>query len=450
MTREKKLKWWSEVLELLKGEMDIEEYWFPIDKLGRKFDQRWEDSKVAQRRRFNGWRSNIGTHHTKEDAVVFALDRCMQAYKEGHIVYFFKFTLDDNPKDYYEVFIGPNGKEINVGIKYDEHIAQSTSINRVPFVCMKQEGTSKWGGRRFGRYGELKKCGEEYDPTTHKIDHDLGIFGLFMGDDGSYKHEFDMTLVGRLFFSDLQCMNRSYCGISRDSCVDKRNPAMHGCGSITFHVKDGLVKGVLAINKRYAKYDGAKSGGSHLSYRHEQVNVLPTAKEIRKAKKRHGNLDDESFDHALSEAPSFAEYRWNLMADRLQLYATRNGWKKGPSGNMGIHNIVVKENCTKEDYSDREISDTDSPEGNPYLFQWWKIMLHLQLMNSGGRHYDLTDEQKARLEKIGVSFHKEDVKAIDGILKGKGQEGIQATTNRTFGKGKAKNRGAERLRKSKS
>ena len=92
MTRGKKLKWWSEVLELLKGEMDIEEYWFPIDKLGRKFDQRWEDSKVAQRRRFNGWRSNIGTHHTKEDAVVFALDRCMQAYKEGHIVYFFKFT----------------------------------------------------------------------------------------------------------------------------------------------------------------------------------------------------------------------------------------------------------------------------------------------------------------------------------------------------------------------
>mmetsp|Transcript_28824 Transcript_28824/g.43553 ORF Transcript_28824/g.43553 Transcript_28824/m.43553 type:complete len:557 (+) Transcript_28824:42-1712(+) len=444
MTQEKKLKWWSEVLELLKGEIDIEEYWFPIDTLGRKFEQRWKESKAAQRRKFTGWRKNVGTHHTKDDAVIFALDQCMQAYKEGHVVYFFKFTVQDDPTDY-EVFIA-NGREFKVGVKGDEHIAQSTSDNRVPFVCMKQGGNSKWGGRRFGRYGELKKCGEEYDPTTHKIDHDLGIFGLFLGDDGAYKHEFDMTLVGRLFFLDFQCMNRSYCGISRDSCVDQRKPALHGCGSITFHVKDGLVKGVLATNKRYAKYDGAKSGGSHLPYRHDPVNVLPTAKEIRKAKKRHGNLDDESFDHALSEAPSFAEYRWNLMADRLQLYAMRNGWKKGPRGNMGIHNIVKKENCNEEDYSDREISDLS--KGEPYLYQWWKIMLHLLLMNTGGRHYDLTDEQKARLEKIGVSFHHEDIKAIDDILKGKGQQKIKAQLGKKLGKGRAKNKAAHGLRKS--
>ena len=61
-------------------------------------------------------------------------------------------------------------------------------------------------------------------------------------------------------------MNRSYCGTSQYSCVDKNDPSLHGCGSITFHVKEGLINEDLAINERYTLYDGVKRGGPHLPY----------------------------------------------------------------------------------------------------------------------------------------------------------------------------------------
>ena len=343
--------------------------------------------------------------------------------------------MEENPKNYV-VFTDANGKKVNVGMMGDEHTAQSKLNNRDPFVCMKQDG--KWGGRRFC-YGELKKVGEEFDPNTHEMDHDLHIFRVFLGDDGAYKHEFDMTLVGRLFFSDFQCMNRSYCGISRDSCVDAANPSMYGCGSIMFHAKKGLVNGDLAISTRYAKYDRAKSGGSLLPYHHELVKVLPTARQIRKMLRMNEHLDPSDFED-LPDCPTYVEYRWNIMADRLMLYALRNGWKRGPNGNKGICNIVEKENCIGEDYS-----DSDTEVRCPYLWQWWKIMLGLLKPARSSESYHLTEEQKERLEKIGVSFHLEDVEAIDEILQRKGQEGVQVMVKRTSGQTKGRNSTGARL-----
>ena len=45
-----------------------------------------------------------------------------------------------------------------------------------------------------------------------------------------------------------------------------------------------------------------------------------------------------AFEDALLEAPSYGEYRWNLMADRLHLYAERNEWKKRSNGNKAQGN----------------------------------------------------------------------------------------------------------------
>lgn len=338
--------------------------------------------------------------------------------------------MEDKPKDFI-TFVGEKGRQVKVGIQRDEHTDQSKSNNRDPFVCVKQNG-SKWGGRRFC-YNELMKVGEEFDPSTHKMNHDLGIFAVTLGDDGAFKHEFEMTLVGRLFFSDFQCMNRSYVAISRDSCINLDNdPGWHGCGSITFHAKNGLLNGDLAINTRYMKYDGAKSGCTPLPYRHDLVNVLPTTAQIRRLRRESGHLDADAFEDVVVGFESYGLHRWNIMADRLQVFAERNGWKKDPSnGNKGIHNIVETERCIDEDYTDREISDGNS------LIMWWKRMLGLVKWGQN-YYYVLTEEQKARLEKIGMSFHAEDIKAVEDILRKKAGEGIQRIKSNANSMGSSK------------
>lgn len=62
--------------------------------------------------------------------------------------------------------------------------------------------------------------------------------------------------------------------------------------------------------------------------------------------KRNKDLGGDAFEDALLEAPSYGEYRWNLMADRLHLYAERNEWKKRSNGNKAQGNSLYC--CARE------------------------------------------------------------------------------------------------------
>ena len=87
LTDEKKLSWWGEFIDLLKGEVDCENKLMrsSTDEIEQYFKTKWENSKGCQE-------GELGKHHSKESAIIFALDKCFEADKKKEIIYFFKFT----------------------------------------------------------------------------------------------------------------------------------------------------------------------------------------------------------------------------------------------------------------------------------------------------------------------------------------------------------------------
>ena len=84
---DEKLAWWEKFMELVKGEIALENDLLHIvlDEMEEYYKKEWNNSKKHQK-------SRLGLHHEKNSAIIYALDRCFDAYNNNKVIYVFKFT----------------------------------------------------------------------------------------------------------------------------------------------------------------------------------------------------------------------------------------------------------------------------------------------------------------------------------------------------------------------
>jgi hypothetical protein len=87
LSNDDKIKWWNNFEGLLEGEIEMEGKFFkmPLKDMEDYYCTEWNNSKKYQK-------GELGKCHTKESAIIFALDHCFEAYSKGNVLYFFKFT----------------------------------------------------------------------------------------------------------------------------------------------------------------------------------------------------------------------------------------------------------------------------------------------------------------------------------------------------------------------
>ena len=87
LSDEKKLAWWEKFMDLVKGEIELENDLLHIvlDEIEEYYEKEWNNSKMHQK-------SRLGLHHEKTKAIIYALDRCFDAYNNNKVIYVFKFT----------------------------------------------------------------------------------------------------------------------------------------------------------------------------------------------------------------------------------------------------------------------------------------------------------------------------------------------------------------------
>lgn len=243
----------------------------------------------------------------------------------------------------------------------------------------------------------------------HELDnYSVDVYGLFDGDPGAFYFEYIMTYVGRIFFQDYTCVNRSYTGVIRESADPDsgksyaKDRQRHGCAVLI--LKDVKNMNSVAFNARFSQYDRAKGGNATFGSI-DLVTCPLTASQKRRLKRTRGDgAAGEDLEEDEGESYTSRDYRWNCMFDVLTKYADENEWKVGEA------NWVNPDKCTSEEYQfcPNPIATgekRDSHDREPYLYIWYMHQIGLKQRN--GQIPFVPALRRKRLQNLGASMSKQ-------------------------------------------